>query len=121
MVNYFFQTPFIFSHRVILHLQREHKDSYHCALSYVAIITFAFSFLPITFILFVASLTFCMNSTSMYLNYGTCTSMAGRNSEATPSFDIPSTTALNLPLCNRCDSLDLSNAWHNLPKWHRHD
>lgn len=30
MVDYFFHTPFIFSHRVIFHLKREHKDSYHC-------------------------------------------------------------------------------------------
>lgn len=47
MVNYFCQAPFIFSHRVILHLQREQKDSYYCVLSYVAFISSAFYFLPI--------------------------------------------------------------------------
>lgn len=115
MVNYFFQTPFNFSHRVILHLQREHKGSYHCVLSYVAIISSAFYFLHIKFISFVDSLTFCINSTLTYLDYRTHISMVGRNSEAVTYLDIPSTTALNLPLCNRCDSLDLSSAWHNLP------
>lgn len=38
MGNYFFQTPFIFSHRIILHLLRENKDSSPFFLSYVTVI-----------------------------------------------------------------------------------
>lgn len=36
--NYFFQTPFIFSHKIILHLLRENKDSSPLFLSYVTVI-----------------------------------------------------------------------------------
>lgn len=56
--DYFFQTPFIFSHRVILHLQRENKDSYHHLLSYVTIIDSLFYFLPFTIISLVDSLAY---------------------------------------------------------------
>lgn len=66
MVNYFFQTPFIFTHGVILHLQLDHKVSYLCVLSYVAIMSSEFYFLPIAFTSFVNSLTLCMNLTFTY-------------------------------------------------------
>lgn len=61
MVNYFFQALVIFSHRVTLHLQREHKDSYHCILSYAAVVSSTFYFLSNTFISIADSLPFWMN------------------------------------------------------------
>lgn len=47
---FFCQAPFIFSRRVILHLQREQKDSYYCVLSYVTFISSALYFLTNTFV-----------------------------------------------------------------------